>query len=97
MRSHNCLKAANIKILGDLVRKDEDEMFIHRWENVKNGMVVELEPKGENFPDVKHATFVTGDVRIKLSFFPTPIFDEAIKAEKKIERDYIYRKMKEEK
>jgi DNA-directed RNA polymerase subunit alpha len=27
VRSHNCLKAANIKILGDLVRKDEAEML----------------------------------------------------------------------
>lgn len=30
VRSHNCLKAANIKILGDLVRKDESEMLKFR-------------------------------------------------------------------
>jgi len=30
VRSHNCLKAANIKILGDLVRKDENEMLKFR-------------------------------------------------------------------
>jgi len=30
VRSHNCLKAANIKILGDLVRKDEAEMLKFR-------------------------------------------------------------------
>ncbi|MBZ0183905.1 MAG: DNA-directed RNA polymerase subunit alpha [Melioribacteraceae bacterium] len=30
VRSHNCLKAANIKTLGDLVRKDESEMLKFR-------------------------------------------------------------------
>lgn len=30
VRSHNCLKAANIKILADLVRKDESEMLKFR-------------------------------------------------------------------
>lgn len=30
VRSHNCLKAANIKVLGDLVRKDESEMLKFR-------------------------------------------------------------------
>lgn len=30
VRSHNCLKAANIKILGDLVRRDENEMLKFR-------------------------------------------------------------------
>jgi DNA-directed RNA polymerase subunit alpha len=30
VRSHNCLKAANIKVLGDLVRKDEAEMLKFR-------------------------------------------------------------------
>lgn len=30
VRSHNCLKAANIKTLGDLVRKDENEMLKFR-------------------------------------------------------------------
>lgn len=30
VRSHNCLKAANIKYLGDLVRKDESEMLKFR-------------------------------------------------------------------
>ena len=30
VRSHNCLKAANIKILADLVRKDEAEMLKFR-------------------------------------------------------------------
>lgn len=30
VRSHNCLKAANIRILGDLVRKDEAEMLKFR-------------------------------------------------------------------
>ena len=30
VRSHNCLKAANIQILGDLVRKDEAEMLKFR-------------------------------------------------------------------
>ena len=30
VRSHNCLKAANIKSLGDLVRRDESEMLKFR-------------------------------------------------------------------
>jgi DNA-directed RNA polymerase subunit alpha len=30
VRSHNCLKAANIKTMGDLVRKDESEMLKFR-------------------------------------------------------------------
>jgi len=30
VRSHNCLKAANIKNLADLVRKDESEMLKFR-------------------------------------------------------------------
>jgi len=30
VRSHNCLKAANIKTLGDLVRRDENEMLKFR-------------------------------------------------------------------
>ena len=30
VRSHNCLKAANVKILADLVRKDESEMLKFR-------------------------------------------------------------------
>jgi len=30
VRSHNCLKAAEIKTLGDLVRKDESEMLKFR-------------------------------------------------------------------
>jgi DNA-directed RNA polymerase subunit alpha len=30
VRSHNCLKAANIKTIGDLVRRDEQEMLKFR-------------------------------------------------------------------
>ena len=30
VRSHNCLKAANIKTIGDLVRREEDEMLKFR-------------------------------------------------------------------
>ena len=30
VRSHNCLKAANIQTIGDLVRRDEQEMLKFR-------------------------------------------------------------------
>ncbi len=55
--------------------KDENEMFVHRWEKVKNGMVVKLEPKTGDFPDLKHARFVL-DVGTALSS-PKPKFNEA--------------------
>ena len=75
--------------------KDEDEMFVHRWVKVKNGMVIELEQKGKNFPEVKHASFVqTIETKIKS---PTPFFIEATKEEYKIYMDNIRRQMKEEK
>lgn len=40
VRSHNCLKAANIKTLGDLVRKDENEML--RFRNFGRKSLAEL-------------------------------------------------------
>ncbi|MGE5437327.1 MAG: DNA-directed RNA polymerase subunit alpha [Syntrophothermus sp.] len=40
VRSHNCLKAANIKTLGDLVRKDESEML--RFRNFGRKSLAEL-------------------------------------------------------
>ena len=38
--------------------KDWKEMFVHHEYNVKSGMVVKLEPKTGDFPEVKHASFV---------------------------------------
>jgi len=40
VRSHNCLKAANIKTLGDLVRRDENEML--RFRNFGRKSLAEL-------------------------------------------------------
>ncbi|MCK7520042.1 MAG: hypothetical protein MZV64_21130 [Ignavibacteriales bacterium] len=40
MRSHNCLKAANIKNLAELVRKDEAEML--RFRNFGRKSLAEL-------------------------------------------------------
>ena len=39
-RSHNCLKAANIKTIGDLVRRDEQEML--RFRNFGRKSLTEL-------------------------------------------------------
>ena len=67
--------------------KDEDEMFVHRWEKVKNGMVVKLEPKTGDFPDVKHASFaldVAGRVKA-----PSPLFFGAVMKERQLYIDYI--------
>ncbi|BBO71744.1 hypothetical protein DSCA_56740 [Desulfosarcina alkanivorans] len=68
--------------------KNEDEMFIHRWENVKNGMMVELEPKAEAFPWIKHASFSLS-VGTKLSS-PKPKFNEAVLEEHKIYKKFIF-------
>jgi DNA-directed RNA polymerase subunit alpha len=47
VRSHNCLKAANIKILGDLVRKDESEML--KFRNFGRKSLAELIEIVENY------------------------------------------------
>ncbi len=47
VRSHNCLKAANIKTLGDLVRKDESEML--KFRNFGRKSLSELVEIVENY------------------------------------------------
>lgn len=47
VRSHNCLKSANIDILGDLVRKDESEML--KFRNFGRKSLAELTEIVENF------------------------------------------------
>lgn len=47
VRSHNCLKAANIKTLGDLVRRDENEML--KFRNFGRKSLAELIEIVENF------------------------------------------------
>jgi DNA-directed RNA polymerase subunit alpha len=47
VRSHNCLKAANIKTLGDLVRKDESEML--KFRNFGRKSLAELLEIVDNF------------------------------------------------
>lgn len=47
VRSHNCLKAANIKTLGDLVRKDESEML--KFRNFGRKSLAELIDIVENY------------------------------------------------
>jgi len=47
VRSHNCLKAANIKIMGDLVRKDESEML--KFRNFGRKSLAELMEIVENY------------------------------------------------
>ncbi len=47
VRSHNCLKAANIKTLGDLVRRDESEML--RFRNFGRKSLSELSEIVENY------------------------------------------------
>ncbi len=47
VRSHNCLKAANIKTLGDLVRKDESEML--KFRNFGRKSLAELLEIVENY------------------------------------------------
>lgn len=68
--------------------KNEDEMFVQRWEKVKNGVVVELEPKAGDFPEVKHASFVQS-VGTKLSS-PKPMFNEAVLEERQIYKNFIF-------
>ena len=70
--------------------KDEDEMFVHRWVKVKNGMVIELEPKEKNFLEVKHASF-TLDVARRFSA-PSPLFTDAVMEERKLYRRNIRKK-----
>jgi DNA-directed RNA polymerase subunit alpha len=41
VRSHNCLKAANIKTIGDLVRREADEML--KFRNFGRKSLQELE------------------------------------------------------
>lgn len=47
VRSHNCLKAANIKTLGDLVRRDENEML--KFRNFGRKSLAELIEIVQNF------------------------------------------------
>ncbi len=47
VRSHNCLKAANIKTLGDLVRRDENEML--KFRNFGRKSLAELIEIVENY------------------------------------------------
>jgi len=47
VRSHNCLKAANIKTLADLVRKDESEML--KFRNFGRKSLAELSDIVENY------------------------------------------------
>ncbi len=47
VRSHNCLKAANIKSLGDLVRRDENEML--KFRNFGRKSLAELVEIVENY------------------------------------------------
>ncbi|MBU0559823.1 MAG: DNA-directed RNA polymerase subunit alpha [Bacteroidetes bacterium] len=47
VRSHNCLKAANIKLLADLVKKDESEML--KFRNFGRKSLAELIEIVENF------------------------------------------------
>ena len=47
VRSHNCLKAANIKTLSDLVRRDENEML--RFRNFGRKSLAELIEIVENY------------------------------------------------
>lgn len=47
VRSHNCLKAANIKTLGDLVKKDENEML--KFRNFGRKSLAELIDIVENY------------------------------------------------
>lgn len=47
VRSHNCLKAANIKTLGDLVRRDENEML--KFRNFGRKSLAELVEIVENY------------------------------------------------
>ena len=47
VRSHNCLKAANIKTMGDLVRKDESEML--KFRNFGRKSLAELMEIVENY------------------------------------------------
>jgi DNA-directed RNA polymerase subunit alpha len=47
VRSHNCLKAANIKTMGDLVRKDESEML--KFRNFGRKSLAELMDIVENY------------------------------------------------
>ena len=74
--------------------KNEDEMFVRRWEEVDSGMVVKLEPKTADFPKLKHASFVVQDVGIKLSSSPTPLFNKAIKEERKLDRENLKHRTK---
>ncbi|BBO68851.1 hypothetical protein DSCA_27810 [Desulfosarcina alkanivorans] len=71
--------------------KDEDEMIVRRWLDVKHGMVIKLEPKTEGFPEVEHASFVCMDVDIKLSS-PTPMFDKVTQEESETYENYIYKR-----
>jgi len=73
--------------------KTEDEMFVHRWVKIRNGMVVKLEPKDGTFPAVKHAIFVIQDVGIKLSS-PKPLFNEATEEENRLDMENIRLRMK---
>ncbi|BBO71748.1 hypothetical protein DSCA_56780 [Desulfosarcina alkanivorans] len=75
--------------------KDEDEMFVRRWKKLKNGMMVELEPKSNDFPELKHASFVqTVGIKVK---WPTPMFHEATTEERKTYRNQIKSRMRKNK
>ncbi len=51
VRAHNCLKAANIKTIGDLVRREESEMLKFRNFGRKSlqELVLVLEDRGLGF------------------------------------------------
>lgn len=74
--------------------KTDDERIIHRWEKIRNGMVVKLESKTFDFPEVKHAFFVS-TIGNRLSS-PKPKFNDATREERSIEMEYIRRRMKGE-
>jgi hypothetical protein len=75
--------------------KTEDEMFVHRYVKVKNGMVIKLEPKDGNFPAVKHASFVQS-VDTGLGS-PIPLFTEATNEEYKIYENFVKNQMRKKK
>ncbi len=76
--------------------KDWKEMFKRRYDHrVTGGMIVKLEPKSDDFPQAKHASFVQ-DVETRIKW-PTPLFNAATKEEYKIYKDNIRRRNREDK
>lgn len=75
--------------------RNEEEMFVRRWVKAKNGMVVELEPKNENFPEVEHASF-TLDVEGRVST-SSANFYRVVAKERKFYIDHIDKNRRKEK